>query len=360
MSCHFSASPFLTRRARLLRYRIQTMKTVLFALACLMSLGSLPANCATHYKVTRRYVLGGDGGWDALVYDHASKHLFISRGTHVIVVDPASGKQIGDIPDTPGVHDIALAPDAGKGFVTAGKSNKAIIFDLNSFKTTGSVDVGKKPDAAVYEPITHRVFAFNGDSNDATAMDAKSEKVVGTVALGGNPEFAVADGKGHVFVNIENTGEIAEIDAAKLAVMNRWPMKGCEEPSGLDMDTAHRVLFSGCRNKLLFVTDATDGKNITQLPIGERVDGVGFDPGKKLAFSSNGDGTLTVIGGKGKKYQVEQNVTTERGARTLAVNPDAHEVYVVTSEFEPPQPDKPNARPTPKPGTFTLLVVGEK
>jgi DNA-binding beta-propeller fold protein YncE len=326
----------------------------------MLFLSAVPANCAAHYEVTRRYVLGGEGGWDALTYDPASRHLFISRGTHVIVLDPATGKQVGDIPDTPGVHDIAIAAGAGKGFITVGKSNKAVIFDLKTLKSAGSIDVGKKPDATVYEPTTGRVFTFNGDSNDATAIDAKSEKVAGTVALAGNPEFAVADGKGHVFVNIESTGEIAEIDAAKLTVINRWAMKGCEEPSGLDMDTAHNVLFSGCHNKLLFVTDAANGKNLAQLPIGERVDGVGFDAGKKLAFSSNGEGTLTVIGGKNGKYQVEQNVTTQRGARTLAVNPDAHEIYVVTSEFEPPQPDKPNARPTPKPGTFTLLVVSEK
>jgi len=336
------------------------MRTVSHLLLAFTFLVCLPATAATHYEVTRHYVLGGDGGWDALVYDPASKHLFISRGTHVIVVDPANGKQVGDIPDTPGVHDIALAPDAGKGFITAGKSNKAIIFDITSLKPTGSVNVGKKPDAAVYEPTTHRVFTFNGDSNDATVIDSKSEKVAGTVALGGNPEFAVADGRGHVFVNIESTGEIAEIDAAKLTVMNRWPMKGCEEPSGLDMDTAHNVLFSGCHNKLLFVTDATNGKNLAHLPIGERVDGVGFDPGTHLAFSSNGDGTLTVISGKGNNYKVEQNVNTQRGARTLAVNPAANEVYTVTSDFEPPQADKPNARPTPKPGTFTLLVIGKK
>ncbi|MFL6300815.1 MAG: YncE family protein [Terriglobales bacterium] len=336
------------------------MKTAFFAFACLLSIAALPANCATHYKVTRRYVLGGEGGWDALTYDSTSRHLFISRGTHVIVVDPANGKQVGDIPDTPGVHDIALAPEAGNGFITAGKSNKAVIFDLNTLKVIRSIDVGKKPDAAVYEPATRRVFAFNADSNDATAIDAEAQKALGTIALGGNPEFAVADGRGQVFVNIESTGEIVEINAAKMTVMNRWPMKGCEEPSGLDMDAAHRVLFSGCHNKLLFVTDATNGKNLAQLPIGERVDGVGFDPGKHLAFSTNGDGTLTVIGGKGKKYQVEQNVTTQRGARTIAVNPLAHEVYTVTSEFEPPQPDNPNARPTPKAGTFTLLVISEK
>ena len=336
------------------------MKTAIFLLIASVLLLDSPAVCATHYEVQRRYVLGGEGGWDALVYDPASKHLFISRGTHVIVVDPASGKQVGDIPDTPGVHDIAIAPGAGKGFITAGKANKVIMFDLKSLKSTGSVDVGQKPDASVYDPTTKRVFTFNGDSKDATAIDPKSEKVAGTVALGGKPEFAVADGKGHVFVNIEDTAEMVEIDAANLKVINRWALKGCEEPSGLDMDTATGVLFSGCGNKLMFVTDATNGQNLAQLPIGERVDGVGFDPGKKLAFSSNGDGTLTVVGGKGKKYLVEQNVTTQRGARTIAVNADAHEVYTVTSEFEPPQPDKPNARPTPKPGTFTLLVVAEK
>src|SRR3954462_14438779 len=197
-------------------YRGGIMKAILFLLLASALLFSIPADCATHYEVKRRYVLGGDGGWDALTYDAAGKRLFISHGTHVIVVDPSNGKQVADIPDTPGVHDIALAPDAGKGFITAGKANKAVVFDLKSLKTTGSVDVGKKPDAAVYEPTTHRVFIFNGDSNDATAIDARSQKVAGTVPLGGNPEFAVADGKGNVIVNIENTGEIAKIDAANL------------------------------------------------------------------------------------------------------------------------------------------------
>src|SRR5947209_4051528 len=234
----------------------------LFLLACLLSFIPIGANCATHYEVTRRYVLGGDGGWDALTYDPASKQLFISRGTHVIVVDPASGKQVADIPDTAGVHDIALAPDAGKGFITAGKANKAVIFDLKTLKSTGSVDVGQKPDAAAYDPATKRVFTFNGDSKDASAIDPKSEKVLGTIPLGGKPEFAVADGKGHVFVNLEDTAEIAEIDAANLKVINRWALKGCEEPSGLDMDAAHNVLFSGCGNKLMFVTDAKNGKNL--------------------------------------------------------------------------------------------------
>src|SRR5205823_14653642 len=192
------------------------------------------------------------------------------------------------------------------------------------------------------------VFSFNGGSNDTSVIDPKTGKVIGTIPLGGKPEFPALDGKGHVFVNIENTGEIAEIDASKLKVMNRWAMKGCEEPSGLDIDAAHGVLFSGCSNKLLFVIDAKTGSTIAQLPIGEHVDGVAYDRGAGLAFSSNGDGTLTVIGRHGKKYEVEQNVTTQRGARTLAVDDSSHKVYVVTSEFEPPQPDKPDARPVPK------------
>ncbi len=334
--------------------------TFILPLFCGLLLMPAPANSASHYAVQQRFVLGGDGGWDALTFDPAGHRLFITRGTHVIVVDPATGKQVGDIPDTAGAHDVALAPDLGKGFISAGRANKVMEFDLLNLKTVASIDVGERPDAMAYEPKTHRVFSFNAGTNNATAIDAKTGKVAGTVPLEGKPEFATPDGKGHVFVNLESTNEIAEIDAANLIVMHRWTMKGCEEPSGLDMDPAHSVLFSGCGNKLLFVTDTTNGSNIAQLPIGERVDGVAFDRGKKLAFSSNGDGTLTVIGRKGKKYEVEQTVTTQRGARTLTVDDSSHKVYVVTSEFEPPAADKPNARPVPKPGTFTLLVIAEK
>jgi YVTN family beta-propeller protein len=336
------------------------MKTTLFVLACLLSVTSVPANSATHYEVKNRYVLGGEGGWDVLTYDQGHNRLFITRGTHVIVVDPLSGKQVGDIPDTPGVHAVAIAGDTGKGFITAGKTNKAVIFDLNSLKVIGSVDTGDRPDLAIYEPVTQRVFTFNAGSNDATAIDAKAEKVVGTVALGGKPEFAVDDGRGNVFVNIESTSELVKFDPSTLKVVSRWPLKGCDEPSGLAMDAAHNVLFSACGNKLMFVIDAKTGNNIAQVPIGERADGAAFDPGKKLAFSPNGEGTLTVISGKGKSYKVEQTVTTQRGARTIALNPANHQIYLVTSEFEPPQADKPKERPTPKPGTFTLLVVAER
>jgi DNA-binding beta-propeller fold protein YncE len=335
------------------------MKTAILLVVFSMLL-AVSASAGTRYEVQQHFVLGGDGGWDALTFDSAGHRLFISRGTHVIAVDPVAGKQVGDIADTPGVHDIALAPEFGKGFISAGKANKVIEFDLKSLKPTGSIDVGERPDAIIYEPATHRVFSFNAGTNNASAIDASTGKVAGTIPLEGKPEFAAADGKGHVFVNIEDKGEIAEIDAAKLQLLHRWAMKGCEEPSGLDIDAAHSVLFSGCGNKLLFVVNAKTGEIIQQLPIGEHVDGVAYDPGRQLAFSSNGDGTLTVIGRKGKKYQVEQNVVTQRGARTLTLDPAAHKVFVVTAEYEPPQPDKPNARPTPKPGTFTLLVVGEK
>ena len=333
--------------------------TMLLLLACVLLL--VPqAICATHYEVLHHYVLGGEGRWDALTFDPAHHRLFITRETHVMVIDPASGKQLADIPDTPGVHAVALAPDLHKGFISAGRANKVIEFDAESLKVLSSIDVGAKPDLIVYEPASHRVFSFNGGSNDATAIDAKTGKVVGTVPLGGKPEFPALDGKGKIFVNIENTNEIVEIDAAKLQVLDRWALKGCEEPSGLAMDAAHSVLFSGCSNKTLFVVDSHTGKTITQLPIGEHVDGVAYDSGRQLAFSSNGDGTLTVIGRKGKNYEVVQNVVTQRGARTLAVDDSSHIVYLVTADFEPPQPDKPDARPVPKPGSFTLLTVAQK
>jgi len=333
---------------------------MLLLVAFSVLLTPIEAICASHYEVQQRHLLGGEGRWDALTFDPAHHRLFISRETHVMVVDPTTGKQLADIPDTPGVHAIALAPDLGKGFITVGRANKVIEFDAQSLKVLSTIEVGAKPDLIVYEPASHRVFSFNGGSNDATAIDAKTGKVIGTVPLGGKPEFPALDGKGHIFVNVENTGEIAEIDAAKLNVLQRWAMKGCEEPSGLAFDAAHSVLFSGCSNKTLFVVDSQTGKTITQLPIGERVDGVAYDPGRQLAFSSNGDGTLTVIGRKGKSYEVVQNVTTQRGARTLALDDSSHTVYLVTADFEPPQPDKPDARPVPKAGSFTLLTVSQK
>ena len=332
------------------------MRNTIRVLLCL-SLLVLPSFAAEHFAVAKTITLGGDGGWDYLTYDPQGQRIFITRGTHVVVVSANDGKQAGDIPETPGAHGVALAPELSKGFISAGRANKVIVFDLKALKSSGSIGVGDMPDAIVYEPSTQRVFTFNAHSQDATAVDAKTEKVLGTIPLQGKPEFAVADGKGNVFVNIETTAEIVEFDAATLKVAHRWAMKGCEEPTGLAIDTHDSVLFAGCSNKVMTIVNAKDGSVLAQLPIGDRVDGVSFDPGLKLAFSSNGDGTLTIVGRKGKSYEVAQTVSTKRGARTLALDPASHTVYLVTADFDEPPATNPGGRPTPKPGTFSLIVV---
>ena len=317
---------------------------------------SLPVFGVNSFAVKQKFTLGGDGGWDYLTYDQAGKRLFITRGTHVMVVDPATGKQLADIPDTPGVHGVALAPELSKGFISAGRASQVVVFDLASLKETARIPVGDTPDAIAYEPVSSRVFTFNARSKDTTSIDAKTDKVVGTIALGGKPEFAVANGAGQLFVNIETTAEIAEIDAATLKVTHRWPIKGCEEPTGLALDKADAILFSGCSNKTLAVINTKDGTLLNTLPIGDGVDGVAYDPESHIAFSSNGEGTLTVIGQKDSKWAVLQNLTTQAGARTLTLNPTSHEIYLVTAT-RGSQPAE--GRPTYTPGSFVLIVVGQ-
>lgn len=307
------------------------------------------------FLLKKKFTLGGEGGWDYLTYDRDNHRLFITRGTHVMVVDPASGQQLADIPNTPGVHGVALVPEVSKGFISAGRANQVVVFDLKSLKETARIAVGEGPDAIAYEPVSHRVFTFNARSQDTTSIDTRTDKVVGTIPLQGKPEFGVANGDGQLFVNIESSGEIAELDPVGLKVLHRWPMKGCEEPTGLALDKADGVLLSGCSNKTLAVVNAKDGTLVTTLPIGAGVDGVSFDPELGLGFSSNGEGTLTVIGQENGKWQVLQNVTTQRGARTLTLNPAAHEIYVVTASVAPEQGE----RPSYVPNTFTLLVIGQ-
>ena len=326
-----------------------------FVLGIVLSLSAFASS--DQFAVKQKLTIGGEGGWDYLTYNAAAHRLFITRGTHVMVVDPSTGKQLADIPNLKGVHGVALAPDLSKGFISAGGSDEVAVFDTMSLKETSRIPVGNGPDAIGYDSVSGRVFTFNSRSKDATAIDAKTGKVVGTIPLGGKPEFAVADGQGHLFVNVETTAEIAEIDTKNLTVVHRWPIKGCEEPTGLALDQADRVLFSGCSNKTLAVVNANDGTTITTLPIGDGVDGVAFDPELRLAFSSNGDGTLTVIEQQKDKWFVLQNVPTQRGARTLTLNPASHEVYVVTAMAD----QKPGATPRSYlPDSFTLLVVGRR
>jgi DNA-binding beta-propeller fold protein YncE len=343
------------------------MRTKISLLLTFVSLGVLAAAAfapAGQYEVKQKYVLGGDGGWDYLTYDSAGKRLFISRGTHVMVVDTAKGTVVGDVPNTPGVHGIALAQDLGKGFTSNGRENSVTVFDLKTLKETARIKIeGENPDAILYEPTTQRIFTFNGRSKNATVIDAAKGTVVGNIPLDGKPEFAAADGKGVVFVNIEDKNEITSIDAKKAAVIKSWPLTGCDEPSGLAMDVKNRRLFSGCGNRVMAVTNADTGKVVSTIPIGQGVDANAFDADNQLAFSSNGEGTLTVAHeDSADKYSVVENATTQRGARTMALNTDTHEALLVTAEIEEAPPAKEGERPrrTMKPGTFTLLVVGKK
>src|SRR5215471_3421297 len=325
-----------------------------------------PVFAQAQYQLKQSYVLGGDGGWDYLTYDPAGKRLFISRGTRVMVVDPAKGSVLAEIPGTTGVHGIALAQELGKGFTSNGGENTVTVFDLKTLKETAKIalpDDAKNPDAILYDPASKRVFTFNGRSSNATAIDATENKVVATIPLDGKPEFAAADGKGMVYVNIEDKNELTSIDAKKAAVAASWPLTGCEEPSGLAIDQKSRRVFSGCGNKVMAVTNIDTGKVVTTVPIGQGVDANGFDPDTGLAFSSNGDGTLTVVHEDGPdKFSVLQNAETQRGARTMALDTNTHNVYLVTAEFEEAPPAKEGDRPrrTMKPGTFTLLVMEKK
>ncbi|MGO9016971.1 MAG: YncE family protein [Syntrophobacteraceae bacterium] len=328
-----------------------------FLLLCGLLLSTQVYAAHPYYHMINRFQLGGEGGWDYLTVDSEARRLYISHSTHVMVVDIETGKQLGDIPDTPGVHGIAVAPELNRGFASNGRADTASVFDLKTLKVIGQVKTGANPDAILYDPFSKLVFTFNGRSHDATVFNAASGEVVATIALDGKPEFATADGKGKVYVNIENTSEVAEIDSQKLSVTKRFSLKPGEEPTGMAIDREHHRVFSGCHNKLMTVLDVESGKVISTVPIGERVDGNGFDPELGLAFSANGDGTLTIARESSPgKFEVAETVTTQVGARTLAIDPKSHNIYLPTAEFAPTT--DPKTRPTIVDGSFVVLVVG--
>ena len=327
----------------------------------LVMLMMVTSGWAAGYHVIKTYKVGGDGGWDYLTFDKASNRLFISRSTHVIVMDADSGKVVGDIPDTPGVHGIALAPEFGRGFVSNGRENTVSVFELSSLKVLSKIKVGENPDAILYDPASKRVFSFNGHSHDVTAIDAAKSTVLGTIKVDGKPEFAVSDEKGEIFVNIEDKSELMALDPNKLEVKARWPLAPCEEPSGLAIDRKNRRLFSGCGNKLMSVVDADSGKLVTTVPIGDGVDANAFDPETGLAFASCGEGILTVVHeDSANKFSVVENVPTERGARTMTLDPDKHRVFLITAKFGPPPAptaEQPHPRPSILPDSFVVLVL---
>jgi YVTN family beta-propeller protein len=318
--------------------------------------GQAPAP-GSPYKVIKRYTLGGEGSWDYLTLDAQTRRLYITRGSHVMVMDCDNGKVVGDVPGTTGVHGVALVSKLNKGFTSNGGDSTVTIFDVQTLKETARVKVGNRPDAIVYDPASGRVFTFNADSKDATALAADTGQVVGTITLGGRPEFAVSDEQGTMFVNIEDKDEVVAFDAKQLTVKSRWPLAPGKTPTGLGVDRAKKRLFSSCRNEKMVILDATNGRVIAALPIGKGTDACIFDRDTGLAFSSNRDGTLTVVDEPADgEYRVLANVPTQFGAKTMALDPKTHNIYLATAQFKEAAAGK---KAQPLPDTFTILVVGK-
>ena len=315
-----------------------------------------PAPGASGYQIKKTLPVGGDEGWDYVAVDSAARRVYVSHGTHVVVLDADSGAKVGDIPDTQGVHGIAIASDLGRGFTSNGRANTVTIFDLKTLKTISTVKAGTNPDAIVYDAGTKRVFTMNGRSQDLTAINAADGTVVGTVALGGKPEFAVVDGKGGLFLNLEDKSEIIAFDPQNLKILKTWPLAPCEEPSGLAMDVKSRRLFAGCGNKMVAVVNADTGKVVATPAIGDGVDANGFDPETQFVFASNGEGTLTVIHEDSPdKYTVVENVPTKKSARTMGLDLKSHDVFLPAAEFDAPAAGE--RRGKMKPGSFVVLQL---
>ena len=326
----------------------------LFLLASLLAPGP--------YHVVKRISLPGEGGWDLLTVDAAARRLYVTHGTRVQVVDIDRDSLVGEIPNTPGVHGTVVAPDLARGYTSNGRAGAVTIFDLRTLATLGTVDVkGENPDAIIYDPASLRVFTFNGRSHNATAIDAATGTVAGMIALDGKPEFAVADGAGEIYLNVEDKAELAELDSRGLKVLHTWPIAGCEEPSGLALDRAHARLFVGCGNAVMVVVDARDGHVVASEPIGKGVDAVAFDSSTGLAFSSNGEGSVTVVREETPdRYSVAETVPTQRSARTCAIDQRTHRLFLAAADLTPaPPPSDSNPRPRPGivPGSFVILVL---
>lgn len=332
--------------------------------ASTFSHAATPAQGASGYHVIKTISIPGDEGWDYLTVDSAARRVYVSHGSHVVVLDADTYAIVGDIPGTQGVHGIAIASDLGRGFTSNGRANTATIFDLKTLKTIGTVKTDVNPDAILYEPVTKRVFTFNGGSRNAvggknaTAINATDGSVLGAIDMGGKPEFAAADGKGAVYVNNEDTSELYHLDAQNLKVLHHWPLAPCKSPSGLAMDVKNRRLFSVCDEKVMSVTDADTGKVVATPAICDGPDAAGYDPSTGLVFASCGDGNLTVIHQDSPdKYTVMENVPTKKSARTMGLDVKTHNIFLPTAEFDPPAPGE--RRGKMKPGSFVVLVVGK-
>jgi DNA-binding beta-propeller fold protein YncE len=339
------------------------MRNSLLVAGLLVVVCSLAAN-AQQYAVSGRIPLAGDGGWDYLFADSMNGQLYVSHGTEVDIVDLSLEKPVGKISGMKRIHGIAVADDFNRGYISDGGDDAIVIFDLKSHAVLQKVPAGKNPDGILYDPHSKRVFAFNGRSNDITAIDAASGKPAGTIALDGKPEFPVSDAKGNVYVNIEDKSEIAELDPQALKVKKIWPISPCEEPSGLAIDVEARRLFSVCSNNKMAVVDADTGRVITTVGIGSGPDAAAYDPGSKLAFSSNGEGTLTIVRQDSPdKYAVLATVPTERSARTMTLDRKTHKIYLSAAQLgatPAATADNPHPRPSMVPGSFHVLVVSPR
>ncbi|HEX5052648.1 MAG TPA: YncE family protein [Planctomycetota bacterium] len=312
--------------------------------------------------VLRTFAVGGEGAWDYVTIDSEARRLYVPRSTRVLVLDADTGKQVGEIGDTAGVHGVALAPEFGRGFTSNGRANTCTVFDLKSGKTLQTVATGRNPDALVYEPVTKCVFLGDGSSKEVTVISADTLKVEATIAVGGKPEALAVDGHGKVFVNIEDTSEVLRIDARQHTVEQRMALAPGEEPTGLAIDAEHHTLFATCHNEFMVVLDGGTGKVLATPAIGKRTDGAAFDAKSGRAFSANGDGTLTVVDTRGDKpFTVVENVPTLPGARTLAFDPKTEQIYLPTAQYEPAPADASSGgrrRPAMKPDSFQIVVVG--
>jgi len=338
-------------------------KSILSALLILaMASISFAQAPKTWYRIANKIHVEGDGGWDYLSFDEATSRLFISHGMVVQVLDVKDKSVVATIPDTKGVHGIALAKDLNKGFISNGRDTSVTVFDLKTLQVLKRVKVtGNNPDAILYDPFTHRVFTFNGRSSNATVIDANTEKVIGTIPLPGKPEFSVSDGAGKIYVNLEDKSQLCMINPTTLTVEKTWPVAPGEGPSGLAIDLTNHRLFAVCGNKLMIVLDAESGEVVAKVEIGDRVDAVCFDPALQRVYTSNGEGTMTVVQEENKNsFMVLENFPTQKGAKTIAINTKTHKLYLSAAEYEAaPAATAENPRPKApvKSNTFTILEI---
>jgi len=324
---------------------------------CLVFTASLVSQSSSAYRVTHTYLLGGDGSWDYVVPDPPHHRLFIARQNRVMVVDEDSGKLLGEVTGINGAHGTAIAESTGHGFATSGNDRSVVMFDLKTFKALGRIPAAEDADAIVYDAKSNRVFTLNGDAHSSTVIDSIAGKLITNISLGGKPEYGASAGDGKLYANLTDIAEVVEIDAAKAAVTRRWSTAPCKNPVSMAIDTVHHRLFSGCRSGVMAISDYQAGKVVATIPIGQGVDGAGYDPGSDDAFASNADGTLTVIHQDSPdEYHVLQTLETPRFSRNMGLDPTNHRIFLAAAKFGEP-PAGGHGRPPVLPNTFSLLVI---